>query len=449
MAKFTKGATFTDGVENNLTSAKLHALIESAEPTVNLITDQTAVTTPAATDQFFVYDASGNALGKVSYSVLETALAAAVDSQTSIAKTVSQTAHGFIVGDVIGMDPDGDYGKVNSFSEVATSVSIDTGNDRITLTSGHSLVSADRCWFSAGPTAFSQARVYYAKAISTDVFEFYEESSLTTKVTIDDTTAATIYHGLPNIHAVGVVSTVVDANSFTLTYGGEVTGLVGLTAGRVYYLDVVAGTVTSDVDNLILSYAVPVYVALSSSTAFVFPSPPAVFAEGQIKRNDLADNIIDDDKLETVAATFAGSSDEVLFRDADNGSRLSYGTLVKAETATSGNLTIPAAGGTVEFTHGLTGEPQVLRVVLVRTDAADEAGYAQGDEVGIEACHDSDDTNAPFAVLYDASDTGKVKITRGSQNSIRIVHATSGVPTNINTNLTTDWALKVYAVYYA
>ena len=40
-----------------------------------------------------------------------------------------------------------------------------------------------------------------------------------------------------NAEVVGIVAAVADANNFTLHYGGRITGLSGLTAGNVYYLD--------------------------------------------------------------------------------------------------------------------------------------------------------------------------------------------------------------------
>jgi len=42
MASFSAGTTFTDGVANDVTAAKLAALVNAATPTSGLIQDRTA-----------------------------------------------------------------------------------------------------------------------------------------------------------------------------------------------------------------------------------------------------------------------------------------------------------------------------------------------------------------------------------------------------------------------
>ena len=58
MASFSAGTTFTDGVANDVTAAKLAALVNAATPTSGLIQDRTAETTIAAGDTLLIGDAS-------------------------------------------------------------------------------------------------------------------------------------------------------------------------------------------------------------------------------------------------------------------------------------------------------------------------------------------------------------------------------------------------------
>lgn len=68
MGKFTRGVSFADTAPDNaLTAARLHALLEDAEPTTGFITELPEITSLESTDCFPVYDASGNVLGKVQY----------------------------------------------------------------------------------------------------------------------------------------------------------------------------------------------------------------------------------------------------------------------------------------------------------------------------------------------------------------------------------------------
>jgi len=58
MASFTAGTTFTDGVANDVTAAKLGALVTNATPTSGLIQDRTAETVIATDDTILIGDAS-------------------------------------------------------------------------------------------------------------------------------------------------------------------------------------------------------------------------------------------------------------------------------------------------------------------------------------------------------------------------------------------------------
>jgi len=74
-----------------------------------------------------------------------------------------------------------------------------------------------------------------------------------------------------NAEIVGIVSAVADANTFTLTTGGKVTGLSGLTAGTVYFLSAgTAGALTATEPSTIGQVSKPVLVADSTTSGWFF-----------------------------------------------------------------------------------------------------------------------------------------------------------------------------------
>jgi hypothetical protein len=69
---------------------------------------------------------------------------------------------------------------------------------------------------------------------------------------------------------VGMVSRVVDVNTFEITLSGEVTGLVGLTAGATYFLSrSVAGGYTATEPNTLGDVSLPIGVASSTTSMYV------------------------------------------------------------------------------------------------------------------------------------------------------------------------------------
>lgn len=69
---------------------------------------------------------------------------------------------------------------------------------------------------------------------------------------------------------VGIVSTVTDANTFSLTTSGLVSGLSGLTAGGVYFLsDTVAGQITLTEPTTAGRISKPLFVATSTTTGIL------------------------------------------------------------------------------------------------------------------------------------------------------------------------------------
>jgi hypothetical protein len=70
--------------------------------------------------------------------------------------------------------------------------------------------------------------------------------------------------------ALGVVSAVADANNFTLTMGGYISGLSGLTAGTTYYVsDATAGLLTATQPTTVGHISKPMLVADSTTSGYV------------------------------------------------------------------------------------------------------------------------------------------------------------------------------------
>lgn len=72
-----------------------------------------------------------------------------------------------------------------------------------------------------------------------------------------------------NAEAVGIVSAVADADHFTLQASGNVTGLSGLTAGTVYFLDPsTAGAITATEPSAVGQISKPVLIADTTTSGF-------------------------------------------------------------------------------------------------------------------------------------------------------------------------------------
>jgi len=88
MASFSAGTTFTDGVANDVTAAKLAALVNAATPTSGLIQDRTAETAIAVNDNLLIGDASdSNNLKRMTVANFRSA--ATFGTTTSTAATIT------------------------------------------------------------------------------------------------------------------------------------------------------------------------------------------------------------------------------------------------------------------------------------------------------------------------------------------------------------------------
>lgn len=78
-------------------------------------------------------------------------------------------------------------------------------------------------------------------------------------------------NSVANAEAIGIVDTVTDANTFTFTIAGYISGLSGLTAGEVYFLSAsTAGALTATAPTTDGQVVKPMLIATSTSVGYVF-----------------------------------------------------------------------------------------------------------------------------------------------------------------------------------
>ena len=108
---------------------------------------------------------------------------------------------------------------------------------------------------------------------------------------------------------------------------------------------------------------------------------------------------------------------------------------------TSTATALPTAGSAVTpLTHGLGGQPLMIRGVLVCVTA--DLNYVAGDEVDIQAAFTSSGNNE-FPVFNLYSTATQIKCVRSSHAGIKIGNATTGTDTAITE---ANWNIKFYAL---
>jgi hypothetical protein len=133
MASFSAGTTFTDGVANDVTAAKLGALVNNATPTSGLIQDRTAETVTATNDTLLIGDASdSNALKRITVAnfaqTLPTAKITTGTIDTATLGTTTGTAATFTSGTLTtGVIPTGTFGTTTSTAATITTGTLTTG----------------------------------------------------------------------------------------------------------------------------------------------------------------------------------------------------------------------------------------------------------------------------------------------------------------------------------
>ena len=118
----------------------------------------------------------------------------------------------------------------------------------------------------------------------------------------------------------------------------------------------------------------------------------------------------------------------------------SSGATIQTFTSTPTALTALSASGNYQYAHGLSGKPQFVRWVVVCTSAAGEFGYAQNDEISVDARGDADGGWA----FSQGADATYVFYTKNSENAPHARKKTNGDGFNVDT---AKWSLKCYAMY--
>jgi len=125
MASFTAGTTFVDGVANNVTAAKLGALVTNATPTSGLIQDRTAETVVATNDTFLIGDASdSNTLKRMTVAnVMKAELTGTINTTAGTITTLNSTT-----GTITGLNSTtGTVATLNSTTGTITGLNSTTG----------------------------------------------------------------------------------------------------------------------------------------------------------------------------------------------------------------------------------------------------------------------------------------------------------------------------------
>jgi hypothetical protein len=102
MASFTAGTTFVDGVANDVTAAKLGALVTNATPTSGLIQDRTAETVVATNDTLLIGDASdSNTLKRMTVAnVMKAELTGTINTTAGTIQTLTSSTATITTGTV-------------------------------------------------------------------------------------------------------------------------------------------------------------------------------------------------------------------------------------------------------------------------------------------------------------------------------------------------------------
>jgi len=166
MASFSAGTTFTDGVANDVTAAKLGALVNNATPTSGLIQDRTAETITATNDTLLIGDASdSNALKRITVAnfaqTLPTAKITTGTIETGTFGTTTSTAATITTGTITtGVIPTLTSGTTTSTAATITTGTIPTLVATTLITSGTGTAAAP----AIVPTGDTNTGVFFPAA---------------------------------------------------------------------------------------------------------------------------------------------------------------------------------------------------------------------------------------------------------------------------------------------
>lgn len=199
MSSFSPFATFADG--DNMSAAQFMSEFTGLVPIGGFITDRTQLSSAADDDLILVYDTSTSTLCYVTRSAF-----VATASTNSIKQTVSQTSHGFSVGQVVYPSSTAGVYALASATSAALSDGtvgvIDTVSDANTFTAvTHGLVP--------GLSSLTAGTVYYLSDVTA--------GSVTS---VASTTAIKVYT------AISTTAAIVNINKIGASSGGSTTSFV-------------------------------------------------------------------------------------------------------------------------------------------------------------------------------------------------------------------------------
>lgn len=140
-----------------------------------------------------------------------------------------------------------------------------------------------------------------------------------------------------NAEAVGIVSAVADANTFTLTVGGYVSTLSGLTADTVYFLsDATDGLLDAAEPTSATSISKPVFISVSTTAGYFYNFRGNVVGSGASAGGDASTNT--STSVDSEVALFSGTEGKTIKRATGSGiAKLTSGVL-SVVTAPSGDI---------------------------------------------------------------------------------------------------------------
>lgn len=227
-------------------------------------------------------------------------------------------------------------------------------------------------------------------------------------------------------------------SAIVITTGESISSLSDLT-GRLFLVNIAvtntSATITFKVDSL--------------AAKDVFVSGGDLPAPGAVKQDMIAALVYDGTDFQLLnsatlnlsAGNIIGGTNKQYLRC--NGTTSGWES--QYETASGAYAAIPAMSDVVEFSHGFSTIPSWVRFVLICTDAAGDATYAQNDEVDINQARYPDNDNEYWLGTYATST--KIGLARpDSMSAIQVIQksgAQKGHYTNIDTS---KWKVKAYAL---
>lgn len=234
----------------------------------------------------------------------------------------------------------------------------------------------------------------------------------------------------------GMVSAVADANTFSLTSVGYVSGLSGLTAGTTYYLsDATAGSFTATAPSTTGYVNKPVFVADSTTSAYIIQSRGVV--SGATSNNSSS---IFWSGYHNTGCSWGGFSSGS-FADFANDASCTFSTRLNNGMGTVSSY--GANGPGITFTAPQTGYVKVCSTVSSYVSTADEKRIQLWDGTN----------ELSYAKMYGNSNydnttiCGHLQVTKNSSYSVRLRGSNAGGTMEIGLDGETNWSIEYLTGY--